>query len=315
MENGAVIEIGNFALLRPLWLLGLLPIGLFCYRAMRNSSNYGGWERVMAPQFLEFLKEKGALQGAKGRGSWPFFALLALCLIIGLSGPALRKTDAPALRNRDVVFVVLDLSQSMIQGGNFADAQAVAALTMQGALERPVAMAVYGGETYLVSGPTNDPAKLLSAISVMDEDIMPDQGSRPDYALEFTRGILEDGNSPHADVLLISDGGGINPNSEHEARFLNEEGYRLSTVFIAPKEAQMGVPDPSPDALAGLAALGGGQAFQSSEKAEISHYLRTTGNLMRERANRPLFYEDYGSYLLIIALIFSGILFRFRGAT
>ena len=103
-------------LLRPLWLLALLPLaGLVLLRVAR-SPDAGGWERVMGHDMLRAMQVLGALGGRQPLWMRLLAPLALAALILGLAGPALPRTDAPVLAQADAVVLAMDLSPSVAQG-------------------------------------------------------------------------------------------------------------------------------------------------------------------------------------------------------
>ena len=54
----------TFMLLRPLWLFALLPLTLMALVVWRQRAA-GGWERIIAPALLGFLRDHGHLGPAR----------------------------------------------------------------------------------------------------------------------------------------------------------------------------------------------------------------------------------------------------------
>ncbi|AMY67952.1 hypothetical protein [Frigidibacter mobilis] len=167
---------GDLVLLRPLWLLALLPVAVAAVWVRRRMGS-GGWERLVAPPLLHRMRALG-LVGAGAAPSLAPFVLAAL-LALALAGPARLRASATAFAPMDPVVLMLDLSPSVAQGPALADAQAAAALVLQSAQGRPVGLMLYAADAYLASAPTSDAATLESLIAVLDAQTMPVQGSRP----------------------------------------------------------------------------------------------------------------------------------------
>ena len=305
--------LGDMILLRPLWLVGLVLVTLLTVVVLRHRRSLAGWRDLIEPRLLEFLETRGQVLVPRGGGIGVLFASIAVFAALGLSGPAARKSSAPSFRNLEVVFLLVDLSQSMTRGGNLEDAKAAAALVLAEAGTRPVALALYAGESYLVSPPTSDPAMLETMISVLDDHTLPDSGTRPDRALILARQTIAEAEARQADLIIVSDGGGIGPEADHAARVLREEGVRVSAVYVAPSETPYGMPAPNRDAMARLAEAGGGLLTDATDTATLT-------KLLRDARSRPtadseivaLLFDDFGRWFLWPALVPALLLFRRR---
>lgn len=301
-------------LLRPWWLAGLPLLLVAGVWSARRRGSFGAWEAAIDPGLRATLTRLGHLRPGRGAVRNSLAVLVAGGLLIALAGPARRDKDAPAFRDTDAIVIVLDLSRSVTRGGNLDDAQAAAVLIAQRAAGRPVALVLFAGEAYLATAPTTDPATLESLIAVLDPETMPDQGSAPEKALALARRVLEDGGVAAGDVVVLSDGGGLNPVAVTEAERIKAGGGQVSTLFIAPEDLPAGAPPPDRDALKGLSAAGGGAFAEARQPATVSDSLaRWSGNNALRQDLIPLLYTDYGRYLVVLAMIPALLMFRRRG--
>ncbi len=100
---------------------------------------------------------------------------------------------------------------------------------------------LYAGEAFEVAAPTSDPTVLESEIAVLGPGVMPGGGSRPAAALALARDMLKDGEA--ADVVLVSDGGGIDDAARAEAERLAAAGIRLSALVLSASAGGSARPD------------------------------------------------------------------------
>ena len=283
-------------LLRPWWLLALPLLALIGWALRRRGPDAGGWQAVLSPQMLAGLAALGQVQAAP---RW--LRLLPLAgagaLVLGLAGPALPRPDAPVFAQNDAVVIAMDLSASVVRGG-LADAQAAAAQVMAGLPGRPVGLILYAGEAYGAAAPTADPRVLESLIAVLDDRTMPDKSSQPAAALALAGQMLA--GLARADLVLISDGGGVDALAEAEARRLSGAGVRIHALAVP------GDPVADGAALARIAPQG---VTPASQAASIGRALARSG-VDRDPAMRALQYRDLGPLLAGLALI--PLLWQFR---
>lgn len=288
---------GGLTLLRPWWLLALLPLAALALWSVRRGADVGGWERVMPPDTLVAMRTLGALSGATGQWRRLLPVAGAVALILGLSGPALPRDDAPVFQQTDAVMMAVDLSPSVAEGPSLAQAQIAAAGLMQALAGRPVGLILYGGEAYRVAAPTADIATLESQIGVLGPGTVPGKGSRPAAALGLAGQMLA--GMKRADLVLISDGGGIDAATRAEADRLAASGIRISTLLLDDGVAA-GAPLPDADALAGL--VRGGQASRADQVDRLAARLAHATAPGGDAAMTALQYRDFGPLLAVFAL-------------
>lgn len=289
-------------LLRPGWLAALPLLALAVLLLRRRGADAGGWEAVMPPAMLAGMMALGHLRcGAGWRRLAPLAGAAALAL--GLAGPALPRADAPVFAQADAVVIAIDMSDSVAAGPALADAQAAAAGLLTQLAGRPVGLILYANEAYAVAAPTDDPATLQSQIAVLDAAIMPDEGSHPAAALSLAGQMLAGqmlAGLKRADLVLISDGGGIDAAARAEAARLAEAGVRISALTVE------GEPSGDPQA---LRALANGAVAEAGRPGAVVAALGG-GGLDRDRALVALQYRDLGPWLAALALL--PLLMQFR---
>lgn len=163
-------------LLRPLWLLALLPW------------LWQGWRRrrqrpLLAPAMQAYLLP------ARGRAI-PWLWLATLPVILALAGPALRQqsqtVSSPAL---DIW--LLDLSSSMQAKDLPPDRATRVRLLLQDMLAEaaarqaphPLGLILFAGDAYLAMPPTRDHQAISLLLPDLRPAIMPLQGSAPERAV------------------------------------------------------------------------------------------------------------------------------------
>ncbi|TRW97872.1 VWA domain-containing protein [Paracoccus sp. M683] len=286
-------------LLRPMWLALALPLAALALWQMRRGPDAGGWQDVMPPVMLAGMRSLGHLTtGATGwRRFLPLIALAALML--GLAGPALPRRDAPVLAQVDAVMLAVDLSPSVANGPGLVQAQVATAGLVQQLAGRPVGLILYAGESFAVSAPTADGRVLETQIAAMGPGVMPGDGSRPAAALGLAGEMLT--GMKRADLVLISDGGGIDATASGAAARLAERGIRVSTLLVQATAPE--APPPDIAGMAELARLGGGAAATARDPAAVERLLIRPGLTARDPALTATQYRDLGPFLAALALL------------
>lgn len=306
-----MIDFGPLILLRPWWLV-VLPVAAFAaLLAARRADGLAAWRRIVDPELLPVLRRLGHVTDARSDARHWWLGATAGLMALGLAGPATRNADAPAFRNLDAIMILLDLSPSITEGGGLSAAQAASSRLIDRHGTRPVALAVYSGESFLVSVPTVDPAPLQTAIAVVGRDTMPVAGSRPDRALFMARDTLRDAAAESPDVVLVSDGGAVGPEALAIARDMAASGIRVSAVHVAPALPPYGAPPPDRMALGALVRVGGGMLVDADDTSALEDWLAARrGARVAESARLALLFVDHGR--IFVALAFAAMLPLFR---
>lgn len=311
-----MIDWFGLELLRPWWLLGLPLAAAVAFTAVKRSGGVGDWRRAVDPHLLDAIARRGGVVAGKGRGAI-VAALLAGLVALALVGPASERSDAATFRNLDTVIVALDLSRSVAESPQFRDAKIAALAAAQAAGTRQVAVIAYAGDAYLVAPPTTDRKGLETTLFALDGQTVPDFGSAPARALGLARKTLKDAGAVGGDVVLITDGGGIDEGAHGEARGLAADGNALHTLFVEPKTATGAAPGPKlsgrPE-LDALASLGGGAAADVEHPQAIEERLASRpADRLGAGAYASLVWYDWGRWLLALALAPALLLFRRGG--
>lgn len=302
---------GEVVLLRPLWLVALLPVLAAALWVWRRRFA-GDWAGVVSPEMMVALRRLGLIgQGARGWAVLLPFAAAAV-LAVALSGPALLRPGAVSLRALDPLILVMDLSPSVVGDPKvLGEAQAAASMLLDGAEGRPVGLMLYAADAYLASAPTSDPETLRGLIAVLGQDTMPVVGSRPDIALSMARDMFGSGETgiKGADLVVISDGGGSGARAAEEAARLASDGARVWALAL-PRTSE-GAPAADPAGLAALAQAGQGAALPSGQAPELAQQIAARRvALLVQDPEAGLAFQDLGPLLLPLALLILFPLFR-----
>lgn len=311
-----MIELFGLTLLRPWWLLGLPVAALVAFAAVRRTGGVGDWRRAVDAHLLEAIARRGGVVAGKGRGAL-VAAIVCGLIALALIGPAAERSDAASFRNLDTVIVVFDLSRSVAESPEFRDAKLAGLSAAEAAGTRQVAIVAYAGDAYLVAPPTTDRKGLETTLFALDGQTVPDLGSAPARALGLARKTLKEAGAVGGDVVLISDGGGVDEGARGEARGVASDGHVLHALYVAPTTATGAPPGPT---LAGkpelevLASLGGGVSAEVGQPQAVEQLLsRRAAERLGPGAYTSLVWYDFGWWLLALAAAPALLLFRRGG--
>ncbi len=195
-------------LLRPDWLWLLLPLMLLLLLLKHRRRQTGSWGAVCDSQLLPYI-----LQGRESKASrWPLFvtALAGLLAILALSGPVCEQHEQPVFRDQSALVIALDLSRSMdstdIKPSRLVRARLKLIDILKQRQEGQTALVVYAAQSFTVSPLTDDTDTIISLVSSLDSNMMPQQGSDSAIAIARSAQLLQQAGIPKGDILLISDG-------------------------------------------------------------------------------------------------------------
>jgi len=195
-------------LLRPDWLWLLLPLALLLWLLSQRRRQAGSWRSVCDSQLLPYI-----LQGREVRVSrWPLITtgLAGVLAILALSGPVCEQREQPVFRDQSALVIALDLSRSMdstdIKPSRLVRARLKLIDILKQRREGQTALVVYAAQAYTVSPLTDDSDTIISLVSSLDSNMMPQQGSDSSIAIAQSAQLLQQAGVLKGDILLITDG-------------------------------------------------------------------------------------------------------------
>jgi Ca-activated chloride channel family protein len=297
-----MIELGAFAVLRPLWLIVPPALLVVLRLTRRRETALGDWRRAVDAPLLAFLL-RGQAETRETHDRPIYWSVVLIAL--ALSGPAVKSAGAGQFRNLDAALILLDVSRSE----NLPQVTAAAQLLLESGGARQKGLVLYAGDAYLASPLTDDGAALESLLFAVDDKTVPDGGSRPDRAIALARHVLREAGAFSGDIALISDGAGADASARAEAAALAAEGHALHTLRVAPR----GPADAAGrTAMAALATDGHGLAGDVASAGDVAQAIAGRRiQRVEQGARRALEWRDCGRFLLILAA--APLLLSFRG--
>jgi len=322
----------QFHLLRPWWLLALLPLLIAAGLLLRRKLFSRNWQAVIDAQLLPHV-----LMGKPGRSSrWPvlLFLIIGSLVILALAGPVWSKLPQPVFQNQSALVIALDLSRSMdatdIKPSRLARARYKIADILKLRREGQTALIAYAASAFTVTPLTDDTATIAAMVPSLSTDIMPAQGSRTDLSLQQARQLFTNSGISHGDVLLITDG--IGGRGEQAVRDMAEAGYRVSILatgsrdgapialanggFLKDAQGAIVIPKLDVDALRSAARSSGGRfSLLSADDRDIKHILGLLdSNRLQDKAKATDLHADVwqeqGPWLLLLAAPLAALAFR-----
>ncbi|MGY4480539.1 VWA domain-containing protein [Bradyrhizobium sp. USDA 3364] len=203
MHDAAAVP---FHLLRPLWLLALIPVAAVFAWVRWRASPQAQWGGVIAPHLLNHL----IVQPGAGRGVSPLYLVAAAMSlgIIALSGPTWRRELPPFVEDKAPLMIALSLDASMGESD-------VAPTRLERAKQKirdllaaragaRTGLIAYAGTAHLVMPLTDDRAVIEPFLAALAPGLMPSAGKNTAAAVRLAAEALATETVPGT-ILDVAD--------------------------------------------------------------------------------------------------------------
>lgn len=321
----------DFHLLRPYWLLALIPVITLLIFLLKNKLNQGSWSTVCDAELLPFILQEKSVHKSHWLLSTGAFS--CLLMIIALAGPTWERLPSPVFRNASALVIALDLSASMdstdIKPTRLAKARFKIADILKQRKDGQTALLVYAGDAFTVTPLTEDTETIASQLTALTTDIMPSEGSNTVLALKKAVELLKQSGLQTGEILFVTDG------VDYEEVLDTVEslsGYHLSILgvgtaegapikmaeggFLKDARGNIVIPKLNSHELSQLAQKGKGYYKRiSANDSDINTLLSRLNNPVKDEnsANDNLLidqWDEKGPWLLLLVLPLAALQFR-----
>lgn len=315
-------------LLRPYWLLALIPLALLLFFLRSYRQKADAWKSVCDPHLLPYLLVH--FDGHKRLNYSVVLAAAWLLAVLALAGPSWSSQSRLVYKNNAARVIVLDLSAAMSSTDLAPNRMTRARYKLLDILQRSrqgqTALIAFAEEPYVVTPLTHDTNTIAALVGELDPDIMPVRGFHIDRALALAAQLLEQGGAPSGDILLMT-GGKPSANDIAVAHDLSERGYRISVLgvgtlaggpivgsdgeYVKDKNGAIVLSQLDSHGLARLASIGKGMYFPfSADSNDVQTFLSFTADqqaVENTAVNSSALNEwlDQGYWLVILLLPFA----------
>jgi Ca-activated chloride channel homolog len=232
-------------LLRPEWLLALVPGLILLVLLWRRPAGAQVWRRVVDAHLLPHLLV-GADRSVRPLSLW-LLGLGWLLAALALAGPAWERIAQPVFGSGAARVLLLDLSPSMnaadLRPSRLARARFEILDLLTASDEGQSALLAFGPEPFVVSPLTLDAKTIASQVPQLTTDLIPVPGARDTArALRAAGELLERAAAPGGDIVLVTDGVGDMAAARLAAQALEAGGHRVSVLAVGTRE---GAPVPA----------------------------------------------------------------------
>lgn len=294
--------VAAFHLLRPWWLLLLLPaIGLW-WLQRREADTMTRWQAVMDPMLLRYLTVGGESRRRIAPGDLLLIGWMLATLAI--AGPTWRQLPSPFAQKARPAMVVLKVAPSMLgtdlQPTRLDRARQKLSDLLALREGAPTGLIAYAGSAHLVLPPTPDAPVIEVMAGALAPNMMPREGDRISVAVKLASQVLKEGGQGGS-IIVFADT--ISPSEIGALRQKQDLPVTLFAMQPAPRAAA------DPGINAAVTALAADLVVPTPDTKDVAELART---LTRRGAAPPVAgeaprWEEAGYWLTpFIALLVLG---------
>lgn len=223
----------SFHLLRPWFLLGVVPC-LLLYRHVRHQQQQThGWQH-----YVDHHLQKELLLGQESQRHFfhhAWWMMLGLACL-ALAGPAWKKLPLPSFTSATAKIILLDISSSMLVADLTPNRLQRAKFLIQDALHTPEALPLgliaYTSEPFLVSPITEDARTIEALLPDLEVQTAPVDGNQLSSAIVMAVEMFKKSKSPNGALWVLT---GTPPNDAAlvAAQHAHQQGYEVSIMQVA----------------------------------------------------------------------------------
>jgi len=331
------MELSDFHFIRPLWLLGLIPLVAMVWLSWHKKWRIGNWQAVCDTDLLPYLLQDNASSlHKKGYAPLALAALSALLAVISLAGPTWQRLPTPVFRNESALVIVLNLSITMdaadITPSRLVRARYKIADLLKRRKDGQTALLVYAGDAFVVTPLTTDGETIISQLPALTTDIMPSPGNNLDVALKKADDLFRQAGLTKGQIIVVTDTVDLQKTQDIAGQSA-KAGYNVSVLavgteqgapiaapsggFLKDRQGTIVIPKLQADNLRKLASSAGGtyQAITTND-SDVQALLGYTdqARVSSEGAKEDKLtlqqWDDKGPWLVLVVLPLAALLFR-----
>ncbi len=308
-------------LIRPWWLLALIPLLILLFTLRHYFLQRNNWLQVCDPNLINYL-----LQGKQGShmSSLLWLGLIWILMVFALAGPSWKKLEVPLIKNQKAAIILFDNSY-MMDASDLPPTRLVHAryklldllkLDKQGRF----GLIAYAGEPYVVTPLTDDDNTIANLVPQLSPSIMPVDGNNLTAALKLAAQLLQQAGEKKGSIFVIT-GNNASPKAITTAHQLAQKGYRTFVLsvgtdhggpvllpngsYLQDKHGAIKIAKLNHTTLQQLATAGNG-AYQGFTKTNIdvkkllaAAKIRVKKNETKETKETTMQWQDEGRWLFI----------------
>lgn len=322
----------EFQWLRPMWLLGLIPLALLAAYWLTRQARQSAWENMVDPHLRAYVIDDASVR--KRKGPLGLFAGWALGIIL-LAGPVWEQQEVPVFQAQKAEVILLDLSRSMLADDIAPDRMTRARFKLADLLAastgRQIGLIGFAERPYVIAPLTEDTATIEAFLPSLNTNIVPAQGSRLDLAIERAVELLQQARVREGHILYIGDQE-VDARDLEAAAQVQRQGHRLSVLavgtasgrplrdesgqFLKDANGAIVVPQVSMQDMRALADSGAGIAVRlTTDERDLALLQSVREDLLiesdsSEEAGSQNYWVEHSAWLVWLLVFTSLLLFR-----
>ena len=224
----------DFHFLRPLWLLGLIPVVVFLFALWRMNTTMTAWDKAIDKSLLPYLLDRS--KNASQRTPLYLLFIAWVLSTLALAGPVWEELPQPVQQREDAMVIVMDLSLSMFADDHEPSRLDLAKRKLRDILalrdEGQTALIVYAGDAHTVTPLTDDVVTIAQLVPSLSPNIMPLFGSNPVPAVQMAIDLLDEVEANRGKILLMTDGIAGFQEEQRLTDLLQQTDYELLIMGI-----------------------------------------------------------------------------------
>lgn len=313
--------------LRPMWLLGLIPLTLLLCWLYYRVKNYHNWQQVCDSHLLHQVQVKESVQ------STPFwlFSLTLAFSILALSGPSFTKIAIPVFKNDTNTIIALDLSPDMsvqdVQPNRFKRAIFKTSDLLKNNPQHNFGLIAFTAQPFTVSPVSYDVDTIRALLNNLSPDLLPVAGRNLALAITHAGELLKQSGQVRGNILLVTTAS-ANTDAIKQAKKLLTAGIRTSVLgigtstggpvasnngFAKDANGKLSISRLDVKSLQELASAGGGTYQElTADNKDIQNIVNKWKNykFQEQPLLKTLEYRDDGYWLLWLIIPIASLAFR-----
>ncbi|WP_150467666.1 vWA domain-containing protein [Francisella sp. SYW-9] len=322
----------DFHLLRPWWLLALVPVVILVILLFKYSAKSNSWSKHCDSHLLEHVTIGQDSKTNKTLIPVVFLVLWSVA-VFALAGPTYKHKDIPVFQKNFSRVIALDVSKSMdtadVSPSRLERAKYKILDILKRVKEGQVGMLVFSSEPFVVTPLTSDAKTVANLVPVLNSNIVPVQGHSITRALKKSADLIEQAGASSGQIILVTDS---TPSAKaiKEAKDLAAKGISLDVYAVGTpqggiakdanggylKDAKGNIQYFGVDLskLRSLANAGDGKLVTlTNSNADIKSLLSqkiTVGAKESKQDSTNVFWQDDSVYIIWVLSILSVFIFR-----
>lgn len=191
---------------RPFWLLLIPLLGFLLWQLWHREKRSGRWQALLPAAFQTALLT--VTGGRNSRLPWLALGLAWLLAVLALLGPSWQRIEQQNPKPADPLVVLLELTPEMLASdaspNRLAQAKRKLLDLLEARQDAQTAIVVYAGSAHTLVPLSDDLATSRNLLDVLNPEIMPEPGKRPDLAVAKALQLLEQGAQGNGRLLLLT---------------------------------------------------------------------------------------------------------------